>query len=123
MSRSKKTDTTRLGRRAVLKGAAALAGTALGSGAVTGFPTIWAQNIKNVTLRQFGTGVSAYNDIATKVKQDLGFTIELSALDSDAVVQRAVTQPKSFDIIDAEYWMLPKIVPTLKLQPIGITKI
>src|SRR5260221_232696 len=117
MSRSKKTDTTRLGRRAVLKGAAALAGSALGSGAVTGFPTIWAQNIKDITLRQFGTGVSAYNDIATQAKKDLGFTIELSALDSDAVVQRAVTQPKSYDVIDAEYWMLPKIVPTGNIQP------
>src|SRR5258707_15754161 len=102
----------RLGRRTVLKGAAALAGVAVGGGAVTGFPTIWAQNIKSVTLRQFGTGVSAYNDIAIKAKQDLGFTVELSALDSDAVVQRAVTQPKSYDVVDAEYWMLPKVVPS-----------
>ena len=33
------------GRRKVLKGAAGLAGAALGSGAVTGFPTLWAQNM------------------------------------------------------------------------------
>ena len=38
-------------------------------------PTIWAQNIKNVTLRQFGTGVSNLNAVAEKVKQDLGFTL------------------------------------------------
>ena len=43
----------------------------LGSGLLTGFPTIWAQNIKNVTLRQFGTGVSNINEIAKKVKEDL----------------------------------------------------
>jgi putative spermidine/putrescine transport system substrate-binding protein len=113
----------RLGRRTVLKGAAALAGTALGSGAVTGFPTLWAQNIKTVTLRQFGTGVSAYNDIAVQAKKDLGFTVELAALDSDAVVQRAVTQPKSYDVVDAEYWMLPKIVPSGNLQPMDTKKI
>ena len=65
------------------------------SGAITGFPTIWAQNIKNVTLRQFGTGVSNLNDVADKVKEDLGFTLQMTALDSDAVTQRAVTQPKS----------------------------
>src|SRR5258706_9811282 len=82
----------RLGRRTVLKGAAALAGVAAGSGAVTGFPTILAQTIKNITLRQFGTGVSAYNDIAVHVKKDLCFTMELSALGSGAGVQRAVTQ-------------------------------
>ena len=110
-------------RRSVLKGAAALAGTAVGTGAVTGFPTIWAQNIKDVTLRQFGTGVSAYNDIAVQVKKDLGFTLELAALDSDAVVQRAVTQPKSYEIVDAEYWMLPKIVPSGNLQPMDTKKI
>ena len=33
---------------------------------------IMANNIKNVTLRQFGTGVSNINDIAKKVKEDLG---------------------------------------------------
>ena len=29
-----------------------------------GAPMIWAQNIKDVTLRQFGTGVSNLNDVA-----------------------------------------------------------
>src|SRR5271170_8300535 len=67
----------RLNRRVVLKGAAAAAGLAVGSGAVRGFPTIWAQNIKNITLRQFGVGASTYNEIAVKAKEDLGFTIEL----------------------------------------------
>jgi len=69
------------GRRSVLAGAGAVAG----SGAITGFPTIRAQNIKNVTLRQFGTGVSNLNAVADKVKQDLGFTLAMTALDTDAV--------------------------------------
>jgi putative spermidine/putrescine transport system substrate-binding protein len=71
-------------RRSILKGGAAVTGAALGSGAITGFPTIWAQNIKDVTLRQFGTGVSNLNEVAQKVKEDLGFTLEMTALDSDA---------------------------------------
>ena len=88
---STKREKTGISRRSVLKGSAALAGTAIGSGAITGFPTIWAQNIKDVTLRQFGTGVSNLNDVAQKVKEDLGFTLEMTALDSDAVTQRAAT--------------------------------
>jgi len=45
-----------LSRRTLLKGAAS---TAVAAGASTlGAPMVWAQNIKDVTLRQFGTGVS-----------------------------------------------------------------
>ncbi len=119
------TKTTRTGfnRRRLLKGAGAVAGAAIGSGAITGFPTLWAQNIKNVTLRQFGTGVSAINEIAAKCKEDLGFTLQMTALDSDAVVQRAVTQPKSYDIADIEYWMCKKVFPANILQAMDIKKI
>ena len=98
-------------RRTLLKGAAAARGPALGSGAITGFPTIWAQNNKNITLRQFGTGVSNLNAIAEKCKADLGITLADDGADSDAVVQRAVTQPDSFDIADIEYWMLQEGLP------------
>ncbi len=112
-----------ISRRNLLRGSAAAIGLAAGSGAIRGFPTIWAQNIKNVRLRQFGTGVSNINEIAAKAKEDLGITIEMAALDSDAVVQRAITQPRSFDVIDCEYWMLPKIVPSGNLQPMDTRKI
>tara|TARA_R110000868_G_scaffold79102_1_gene225190 strand:- start:150278 stop:151606 length:1329 start_codon:yes stop_codon:yes gene_type:complete len=110
-------------RRGFVKGAAVTAGVAIGSGAITGFPTIWAQNIKNVTLRQFGTGVSNINAVADKVKEDLGFTLQMTALDSDAVAQRAVTQPKSFDIADIEYWICKKVFPAGTMQPMDTTKL
>ncbi len=45
------------------------------------------------------------------MKEDLGFTLEMTALDSDAVTQRAVTQPNSFDIADIEYWICKKVWP------------
>lgn len=120
-----KTDKTQhaVSRRGVLKGAAATAGVAIGSGAVTGFPTIWAQNIKDVTLRQFGTGVSNLNEVAEKVKEDLGFTLEMTALDSDSVTQRAATQPRSFDIADIEYWICKKVWPSGNLQAMDVSKI
>jgi putative spermidine/putrescine transport system substrate-binding protein len=112
-----------ISRRSILKGGAAATGAALGSGAITGFPTIWAQNIKDVTLRQFGTGVSNLNEVAAKVKEDLGFTLEMTALDSDAVTQRAATQPDSFDIADIEYWICKKVWPTGNLQAMDTSKI
>ena len=108
----------RYSRRSVLKGgAAAVAASALPA------PMIWAQEIRDVTLRQFGTGVSNLNEVAQKVKEDLGFTLEMTALDSDAVTQRAATQPDSFDIADIEYWIAKKVWPTGNLQAMDVSKI
>ncbi|MGA9412926.1 MAG: twin-arginine translocation signal domain-containing protein, partial [Roseobacter sp.] len=109
---------TKVSRRNVLKGGAAFA-----AGTTLGAPMIWAQNIKDVTLRQFGTGVSNLNDVANKVKEELGFTLEMTALDSDSVTQRAATQPNSFDIADIEYWICKKVWPTGNLQAMDTTKI
>ncbi len=108
-------------RRTLMKSAAAVAGTA--AAFPTGVPTIWAQNIKNITLRQFGTGVSALNPIAAKVKQDLGFTLAMTALDTDATAQKAVTQPRSYDVADIEYFLCKKVFPTGVLQPIETKRI
>ena len=111
-------------RRTLLKtGSAVVAGTAIGSKAITGFPTIWAQNIKNVTLRQFGTGVSNINEIAKRAKQDLGITLQMTALDTDSTAQRVVTQPRSFDIADIEYFTLKKVWASGNMQPMDIRKL
>ena len=118
------TSRRRVSRRSLLKTAGlATLGAAAGSGAITGFPTIWAQNIKNVTIRQFGTGVSNLNAIADKVKQDLGFTLQMTALDTDAVTQKAVTQPHSYDVADIEYFAIKKVFPTGVMQPMDTKKI
>ncbi|WYK06773.1 extracellular solute-binding protein [Cereibacter sphaeroides f. sp. denitrificans] len=105
-------------RRTLLKGAAA-------AGLASAFPApmIWAQDIKDITLRQFGTGVSNLNEVAQKVKEDLGFTLTMTALDSDAVTQRAATQPDSFDIADIEYWICKKVWPTGNLQAMDTSRI
>ncbi len=110
-----------LSRRGLLKAGAAATGAAIGSGLVTGFPTIWAQN--PITIRQFGTGVSNLNAIAEKCKADLGITLEMTATDSDAAAQRAVTQPNSYDIADIEYWILKKVYPAGVIQPMEIKKL
>jgi putative spermidine/putrescine transport system substrate-binding protein len=114
----------KVSRRDLLKtGSAVVAGAAIGSNAITGFPTIWAQNIKNVTLRQFGTGVSNINEIAKRAKQDLGITLQMTALDTDSTAQRVVTQPRSFDIADIEYFTLKKVWGSGNMQPMDIRKL
>ena len=50
--------TKKLSRRTLLKGAAAVAGAAVGSDAIRGFPTIWAQEIKDIELRHVGVSYS-----------------------------------------------------------------
>ena len=108
-------------RRSMLKGSAAVAGLAAGAGAITGFPMVWAKT--DITLRQFGTGVSNLNAIADKCKADLGITLEMTAMDSDAAAQRAVTQPDSYDIADIEYWICKKVFPAGVLQPMDTSKL
>lgn len=107
-----------ISRRTLVKAAA---GTA--AAFPTGFPTIWAQTIKTITLRQVGTGVSALNPIAEKVKQDLGFTLQMTALDTDAAAQKVVTQPRSYDVADIEYFLCKKIFPAGVLQAMDAKKI
>ncbi|MGI9302828.1 MAG: ABC transporter substrate-binding protein [Gammaproteobacteria bacterium] len=116
-----KVSAKKISRRAALKrGAAAAAGVAAYSG---GFPMIWSQNIKDVTLRQFGTGVSNINEIAKQCKEDLGFGLQMTALDTDSTAQRVATQPKSFDIADIEYFTLKKVWGSGNMQPMDIGKL
>jgi putative spermidine/putrescine transport system substrate-binding protein len=110
-----------ISRRRVLRGTAATAGLALGAGAFTGSPYVRAA--EPVTLRIAGTGVNQFKELADQCKADLGFTVQYTSLVSDDVVKRAVTQPSSFDLLDSEYWMLKKIVPSGNLRGIDVTKI
>ena len=108
-------------RRQVLKGAAATAGLAAGSGVITGFPNIVLGG--EITLRYAGTAVNQHTQIAKKAKEDLGINIQYIPLTSDDVVKTAVTQPNRFDILDSEYWMLKKIVPSGNLQGMDTNRI
>ena len=115
-----------LKRRDFLKtsGAAAVAGAGgvvAGTGLLGGFPYVHAQ--EPVTLRYLGTAVNQHAQIAEKAREELGITIQYIPVTSDDVVKRAVTQPNSFDILDAEYWMLKKIVPSGNLQGMDTGKI
>src|SRR5690349_2591636 len=99
-----KRQSTPIGRRSILKGAAAVAGAALAPRAITGFPAVIAA--EPVSLRYLGTAVNQSKEIAQKVKADLGITIEYVPVVTDDVAKRIITQPGSFDIADCEYFQL-----------------
>ena len=108
----------RYSRRSLLKtGGAAVAAATLPA------PMVWGQATKDITLRQFGTGVSNLNDVALKVKEDLGFNLEMTALDTDSVTQRAATQPNSFDIADIEYFICKKVWAAGNMQAMDTSRI
>jgi len=121
---TKKTRDLGVSRRAMLKGASALAGIGIGAklGApVTGFPALHAAEDK--VLRYLGTAVNQSADIAKKVKEDTGITIQYVAVTTDDVTKRVITQPNSYDIVDTEYFSLKKLVPSGNLLAMDAKKI
>ena len=96
-------DRVDLSRRAVLKGAAAMAGVA-GAQTITGFPLIWAQDIKDIELRHVGVSYSVVKAIGDQASKDLGFKVTMQNLDTSAAINRFITQPNTVDIADVEGW-------------------
>src|SRR5713226_334508 len=109
MSKSSKVS-GRFSRRSILKGAACVASVATGTRGITSFPAVHAQEPK--VLRYLGTAVNQSSDIAKKVKEDTGITIEYIPVSTDDVTKRVITQPNSFDIVDEEYFSLKKVIPS-----------
>ncbi|SNB62600.1 putative spermidine/putrescine transport system substrate-binding protein [Arboricoccus pini] len=108
-----------LTRRDLMRGSA-LVGAGI---AASNFPAPAVHAQEAIVLRYAGTGVNAFKEISDQVKKDLGFDVQYTTLSSDDVVKRAVTQASSFDLLDSEYWMLAKIVPSGNLLGIDVKKI
>ena len=81
-------------RRAFFQKAMAAASVAAGAELLTGFPLVWAQRLKDITLLQVGGSYSAIIDIARQATKDLGFKIEMQNAATDALVNRVATQPQ-----------------------------
>ena len=101
---TKSTKKSNISRRGFLKAGAAAAGAAAGSGAITGFPTIWAQEIKDIELRHVGVSYSVVKAIGDQAAKDLGFKVTMQNLDTSAAINRFITQPNTVDICDLEGW-------------------
>ena len=113
---------TSLARRRFLKTAAVTAGAAASSGLIDGFPLVWSQNIKDVTLVHVGGSYSAIIDIAKKATEDLGFKVEMQTAPHDALLNRLLTQPNTIDIADTEYFFQYYMIKKGTLQPIDLEK-
>jgi len=109
-------------RRRVLNVAAAGAGLAVGSGLVCGFPTIWAQNIKDVTLVHAGGSYAAIKEIGDQASTDLGFKIVMQAMTDDVQLNRSLTQPNSIDINNIDNTKIPYLVGKGVLAPVPVSK-
>src|SRR3954465_9091103 len=112
-----------ISRRRLLQGGAAVAGIAAGSGALTGFPTIWAQNIKDITLRHAGPPVAAIPKIAEQASKDLGFTISMQATESADLLNRFLSQSSAIDVGDVRITFMKYLVGRNVLQAIPVGKV
>src|SRR5205085_11979590 len=109
-------------RRRVLQSGAALAGLSAGSGALTGFPTIWAQNIKDIILFHAGPPVAAIPQIGEQATKDLGFTIKMQATESMDLLNRFLSQSSAIDVGDVSIVFMKYLVGRGVLQAIPLSK-
>jgi putative spermidine/putrescine transport system substrate-binding protein len=112
----------RTSRRNLLKGAAALAGAAIGSDVITGFPSIWAQNIKDVVLHHAGPPVTAIPAIAEQATKDLGFTVQMQASENADLLNRFLSQSSAIDCADVALTNLRYLTGRNVLQAIPLAK-
>jgi putative spermidine/putrescine transport system substrate-binding protein len=112
-----------ISRRRLLRGAAGLASAAIGSAMIKGFPTVWAQNIKDVTLTHVGMSYSTIIDIAREATKELGFKVEMAVTDHPGFLNRVTTQSDSVDIADGELWQALLVVPRGSYQAIEVKRI
>jgi putative spermidine/putrescine transport system substrate-binding protein len=111
---------SRLSRRSWLQGAAISAGAAAGFDAVNGFPTIWARNVKDVTLIHIGGSYACIKEIGEQASRDLGFKVEMQVVDPSTQLSRALTQPKSFDINNIDNSSIVYLVGKGVLKPVPV---
>lgn len=117
MKATGKTEPKSASRRRALAGAVAAA-----AGSIGGFPLVWAQNIRNIKLVQIGGSYSNIAEIASQASKDLGFKVEMQALDDNTQISRTLTQPGSFDINDINIFYLPYFLGRKVLQPVPVAR-
>jgi putative spermidine/putrescine transport system substrate-binding protein len=108
-------------RRHILRGAAA-GGLLAGTEAITGFPTVWAQEVKDVTLVHVGGSYSAIKEIGEQASKDLGFKVVMQAVDPDTQLNRSLTQQKTIDINDMPTTTVAYLLGKGVLQPVLVSK-
>src|SRR5438874_144197 len=117
-------DETLTRRQLLLKGGAAAAG----GGALGAFPRTAAASSTTGraftgTLLVLGDGVTQLDPIKQQAEKDLGFEIAFDVTDPDSVVEKAITQPGSFDVLAYYHFGYDAIWPRGSLAPVDIRRI
>ena len=121
MARKSSETINKLNRRRLLKGA--VAGSAVVSTeAIMGFPTVWAQNIKDITLVQAGGSYAVIKEIGEQASKDLGFKLTMQAITDDVQLNRSLTQPQTIDINNIDSTKMPYLVGSGEMAPITVAK-
>jgi putative spermidine/putrescine transport system substrate-binding protein len=106
-------------RRGVL---GAAVGAAAGSGALTGFPTIWAQNIKDIEIKHAGQPVTVLAAIGEQATKDLGFKVTMQASESADLLNRYLSQSANVDVGDVSLPYMKYLIGRNILQTISVPK-
>ncbi len=112
---------SKLNRRRLLKGAAA-GGAVVATGAIGGFPTVWAQNIKDITLVVAGGSYAVIKEIGDQASKDLGFNFVMQAVTDDVQINRSITQPNTIDVNNIDGTKMAYLVGKGVLRPIPVSK-
>ena len=107
-------------RRKILKASAA-AGVVAGAGVITGFPAVHANEAP--TIRYLGTAVNMGSEPEKRLFEDTGIKVKYISKTTDEVTKTILTQPNSFDIVDSEYFSMPKLVPSGSLLGMDTSRI
>ena len=99
-----------LTRRKMLKTSTAALGAVAGAGLLKGFPAIHAADAP--VIRYLGTAVNMGDAVQKKLFDDTGIKVKFIVKTTDEVTKTIFTQPNSFDIVDSEYFSMPKLVPS-----------
>ena len=98
-----------ISRRKMLKSTAAI-GAAAGASIMLGAPAVHANEAP--TIRYLGTAVNMGSEPEKRLFEDTGIKVKYISKTTDEVVKTILTQPNSFDIVDSEYFSMPKLVPS-----------
>src|SRR5258708_13673261 len=94
MTRKTSRTAGKLNRRLVLKGMAA-GGAVVATEAIGGFPTVWAQNVKDVTLVVAGGSYAVIQVIGEQATKDLGFNMVMQAVPDDTQINPSTPHPNT----------------------------
>ena len=106
-------------RRTILAGAI---GAAAGSGAITGFPTIWAQNIKDIEIKHAGQPVTVLSSIGEQATKELGFKVTMQPSENADLINRYLTQSANIDVGDVSLAYMKYLIGRNVLQTIPVAK-